>query len=103
MKVDEPTLRELMIIKSLYLSNNVNDVSKLVMSQPSTALFMKVFLEFDIENMLYYLSFDRKSVAAILDSQEAIERQSLYPLIFMSKHNHTGIDTSLKLNQIRST
>ena len=64
---------------------------------------MKVFLEFDVENMLYYLSFDRKSVAAILDSEEAVNRKSLYPLIFMSKHNHTGIDTSLKLNQIRST
>ena len=92
-----------MIIKSLYLSKNVNDVSKLVLAQPSTALFMKVFLEFDVENMLYYLSFDRKSVAAILDSEEAVNRKSLYPLIFMSKHNHTGIDTSLKLNQIRST
>ena len=98
MKVDEPTLRELMIIKSLYLSKNVNDVSKLVLAQPSTQLFMKVFLEFDCENMLYYLSFDRKSVFAILDSKDAVERKSIYPLIFMSKHNHTGIDTSLKLN-----
>jgi hypothetical protein len=64
---------------------------------------MKVFLEFDSQNLIYYLSFDRKSIEHILNSKDASERPEVYPLIFMSKHHHTGIDTSLKLNQLRST
>ena len=47
-KIWEITLRELLILQSIYGSEKVSDVEDLVKSQPSPMLFFKIFLELGI-------------------------------------------------------
>jgi len=58
-KVYEITLRELLIIKSLYASKNLADITTLVKKMPDPVLFFKVFLELEMKSVLHFISFDR--------------------------------------------
>jgi hypothetical protein len=58
----EITLRELLLLQSIYASKTVNDVEKLVKSQPDPKVFFKIFLELGVKSMIPYLSFSMRSI-----------------------------------------
>ena len=65
-KIHEITLRELMLIQSLYSCKTASEVSQLVKMQPSPLIFFKVYLELHIKSMIPYLSFDARSLLHLL-------------------------------------
>lgn len=65
-KIHEPTLRELLLILSIYTCKTTSEVSEIVIDQPAPLIFFKVFLELEMKNLLSYLAFDRKSVKHLL-------------------------------------
>ena len=111
-KLHEITLRELLLFKSLYVSKTQSDIVQLVKDQPSPLIFYKSSLEFDGTNLASVLSFDSRSMAALLgdDNQEHFSAQ--FPIFYLNKINKTGsskkyfyrtaIDRALKANQVRA-
>lgn len=109
-KIHEITLRELLLIQSMYLASTIYDVQTLVKLQPKPQFFYKSFLELDCANLVYILSFDSTCIRAILDEKyEHHFPHSDYPLIYMNKFlkkNGKGfflqnsIDLALVSNQI---
>jgi hypothetical protein len=65
-KIHEITLRELLLIQSIYASHTVSDIDKLVNLQPNPTIFFKVFLELKLKNMVGYLAFDSHSISSLL-------------------------------------
>lgn len=65
-KIHEITLRELLILQSLYITKTTHEVESLVKLQPNPSFFYKSFLEFDGANILSMLSFDSGSIGSLL-------------------------------------
>ena len=70
LKIWEITLRELLILQSMYTVEKVGDIEILVKSQPSPMLFFKVFLELGIQNMIPYIAFDNQSIMHLLANED---------------------------------
>jgi hypothetical protein len=106
LKVHEITLRELMLVQSLYASKTASDVSHLVALQPSPALFFKVFLELGMKSMVPYLSFDSRSVKSILSPEhdEYFKNNNFdkFPVFYKNQDGRSAIDVAAENNQIRS-
>ena len=110
-KVYEPTLRELMVIQSIYQSNSISDISKQVKAQPDPTLFFKVFLELNKKSLINYIAADSKSIQDLLDDKNKPFFGSEFPIFYKNppKKNEDGtltsdsaIDIALDQNQIRS-
>ena len=88
-KIFEPTLRELMMIQSIYACKQQSDIEIIVKEQPSPAIFFKVFLELDIKSMVAYLSYDSGSTRALLDeSHDQYFRENdfeTFPVFFKNR------------------
>lgn len=56
------TLRELMLMQSLYVCKTQSDIVDLVNCQPNPSVFYKSFLELDGTNLTSILSFDSRSM-----------------------------------------
>lgn len=67
LKINEITLRELLILQSFYLSKSNSEVLALVKMQPNPSFFYKTFLELDMGNMCSILAFDSGSMLALLN------------------------------------
>ena len=65
-KVWEITLRELLLLQSIYASKTVDDVEVIVKCQPDPKVFFKIFLELGVKSMIPYLSFSTKSIEEVL-------------------------------------
>jgi len=65
-KIYVPTLRELMLMQSIYYTKTISEVTELVGDQPSYRVFFKVFLELGMKPLVSYLSFDKNSIAILL-------------------------------------
>lgn len=61
-KIHEITLRELMLVQSVYACKVQSDIEHIVMKQPNPNIFFKVFLELGIKSMISYLAFDIKAI-----------------------------------------
>jgi len=101
-KVHEPTLRELLIVQSIFTCSTISEVSEIVADQPSPQIFCKVFLELNMKSLLSYLAFDRRSIETILNKGEGAHINPEYPLFFKNPDTRSAIDTALDLNQISS-
>lgn len=110
-KIDEITLRELLILQSFYLSKNNSDVVKLVKKQPNPSLFYKTFLELDCANMASILAFDSGSMESLLNSKNTKYFSELFPIIYKNKiakkdgknyYYTNAIDIALKNNQVKA-
>jgi hypothetical protein len=106
LKVHEITLRELMLVQSLYASKTASDVSHLVALQPAPTLFFKVFLELGMKSMVPYLSFDSRSVKSILSPEhdEYFRNNNFdrFPVFYKNQDGRSAIDVAAENNQIRS-
>lgn len=69
-KIHEITLRELMMIQSIFACKTQSDIEVLVKDQPNPIIFFKVFLELGIKCMVSYLAFDSRTIKTLLDNPE---------------------------------
>ena len=80
----------------------MNDVEKLVKSQPDPKVFFKIFLELGVKSMIPYLSFSMKSIEEILHEKNKKYFNPQFPLFFMNEDGNNSIDIALENNQLRS-
>lgn len=64
--IDEMSLRELLLCQSIFSCRQQFGIVKLIEIQPQIKTFLKSFLELDKNNLVQILSFDSKSIAALL-------------------------------------
>lgn len=69
-KIHEITLRELMLIQSIFACKTQSDIELLVQDQPNPTIFFKVFLELGIKSMISYLAFDSRTIKTLLDNKD---------------------------------
>jgi hypothetical protein len=82
----------------------------LVEDQPNPLVFYKAFLEFDGSNMTSILSFDSRSMAALLSDSNAEHFDSEFPIFYRNKIAKKGgkffyrsaIDSALRNNQVKA-
>ena len=82
----------------------------MIQEQPSPEFFYKSFLELDICNLTTILSFDSKSMKALLDEKHRDLFIRYCPIFYVIKNNHlvqnrglnyvSAIDIALQNNQI---
>ena len=70
-KIHEITLRELLLVQSIYACPVQSEIEKLVDAQPDPTIFFKVFLELGIKSMVSYLAFDTKSIRSLLSEKNS--------------------------------
>lgn len=78
-------MRELLLFNSLYVCKTQSDIVALVKNQPNPTVFYKSFLEFDGANMVSILSFDSRSMKALLkdDFSEFFDKE--FPIFYKNK------------------
>lgn len=108
-KIHEVTLREILILQSLYLCKSQLEIENLVRMQPNPKFFYKSFLEFDGANLLSMLAFDSGSMEALLNENNEKYFDPLYPIIYKNKitkksgsgvYLSSAIDNALRANQV---
>ena len=97
-KIHEPTLRELLMIQSIYCCGTVSEVTEIVRDQPTPAIFFKVFLELELKNLLSYLAFDRRSIEHLLKNDVEKHIDPAFPIFFKNNDQKSAIDTALDGN-----
>lgn len=102
-KIEEPTLRELLLIISLYTCKTISEVNALVHKQNKPILFFKVFLELEMKPLVSYLAFDRNSIGFLLSKESRFKLSddiSLYefPIFYKNRDERSAIDIALNLN-----
>tara|TARA_B110000285_G_C14987479_1_gene544584 strand:- start:165 stop:986 length:822 start_codon:yes stop_codon:yes gene_type:complete len=102
LKISEPTLRELMLIQSIYTAKTPTDVATLVAEQPTPRIFYKTFLELGCKSLLSFLAFDRRAIGCLLDDSKTRALDRTYPLIYKNPDGHSALDNALELNQLQS-
>ena len=65
-KIQEITLRELLLVQSLFVNKVSGGATALVKAQPNPSIFLKVFLELHVKSLVSYLAFDNHSIDHIL-------------------------------------
>ena len=79
------TLRELMLMQSLYVCKTQSDIVDLVNCQPNPSVFYKSFLELDGTNLTSILSFDSRSMEYLLDERFNEYFDKSYPIFYTNK------------------
>lgn len=101
-KVHEISLRELMLVQSIYAAATQSDIELLVNEQPNPTVFFKVFLELGIKCMVSYLAFDTKSTRSLLNDKNSDFFQCEYPVFYKNEDQTSAVDVALANGQIRS-
>jgi len=97
-KVHEITLRELLLLQSIYACKTQSEIEMLVRAQPDPKIFFKVFLELNFQNMVAYLAFDSRSIKALLGKENEQFFDQKYPLFYKNKDGLSSIDVALLNN-----
>ena len=84
-KINEITLRELLLFQSLYVCKTLSEIVDIVGDQPKPTVFYKSFLELDGSNMVSILSFDSRSMAYLLSDDFSEFFSSKQPLFYRNK------------------
>jgi len=79
------TLRELMLMQSLYVCKTQSDIVDLVNDQPNPSVFYMSFLELDGTNLTSILSFDSRSMEYLLDERFNEYFDKNYPIFYKNK------------------
>uniref|UniRef100_A0A7S3ILI3 Ion transport domain-containing protein n=1 Tax=Strombidium inclinatum TaxID=197538 RepID=A0A7S3ILI3_9SPIT len=101
-KINEITLRELLLIQSIYACHTQSDIERLVNYQPNPTIFFKVFLELGVKSLVSYLAFDSRSIKSLLSEKNHEYFDSKFPVFYKNEDGGSAIDVSLSKNQIRS-
>ena len=103
-KVHDITLRELLLVQSLYVSTESGAAYKLVKAQPDPGIFLKVFLELDVKSLVTFLAFDNSSIDHILkgfDDQKSANFKYFskeFPVFYRNSDGCSAIDVALEQN-----
>ena len=110
LRVNDITLRELLLFQSLYVCGTQTDILNMVKDQPDPRVFFKTFLELDGTNMVTILSFDSRAMKVLLDEEMSHYFTPEYPLFYKSKIQKTdnkdkffyrsAIDMAIENNQL---
>jgi len=107
--IDEMSLRELMVINSIFMCDSAVEVKNLIQLQPNGELFQKSFMELDQSNMIQILSFDSRIVKTLLSFEFNDDFNRKYPIFYKMRHvidgketNVSALDVALQNNQIRA-
>ena len=101
-KINEITLREMMLVQSIYACKSQSEIELLIRDQPTPIIFFKVFFELGVKAMVQYLSFDSRSIKRLLSEENAQYFSADFPVFFKNEQGKSGLDVALDLNQIRS-
>jgi len=106
-KINEMTLRELLVFQSIYLSKTNSDIIELIQKQPNPTIFFKSYLEFDCANLISILSFEAEAIGYLLRDANKKYFGEKYPLFYKNKYNRgnsssnfyrNSIDNALRMN-----
>jgi hypothetical protein len=81
-KVHEITLRELLLLQSIYACKTQSEIELLVRAQPNPKIFFKVFLELGFQSMVAYLAFDSRSIKALLSEDNKQYFDDKFPVFY---------------------
>ena len=107
-RINDITLRELLLLQSLYVAKTQSDIIALVKEQPNPRVFYKTYLELNKSNMLNILSYDSKSIQCLLNEDFADFYDEKFPIFFTNKltspksgkvYYRNAMDIGLKNNQ----
>lgn len=101
-KINEITLRELMLVQSIFACRTQSDIELLVKDQPEPTVFFKVFLELGVKSMVTYLAFDSRSIKVLLDEKNKKFFKADFPVFYRNKDGSSAIDEALANNQLRT-
>lgn len=101
-KINEITLRELLLIQSIYNCKTQSDIEIIVEDQPNPLIFYKVFLELGVKSLIPFLAFDARTVRSLLSDKNKKYFNDEFPLFYKNEDGRSAIDTALDNNQIRS-
>ena len=87
LKIDQITLRELLLFMSISFSKTSEGISDIVRSQPNPSVFYKSFLELNSSNFVSMLSFDSRSMTYLLGDNFKSYFSYNYPIFYQNKHN----------------
>ena len=85
LKINDISLRELLVWLSIYVCKNMEDIQALVLDQPKPTLFYKSCLELDGQSFVSILAFDNRSMKHLLGDHFAENFSDEYPLFYKSK------------------
>jgi hypothetical protein len=97
-KIQEITLRELMLVQSIYTCKTQTDIEKLIIDQPGPQIFFKVFLELGLKSLVSYLAFDAKSIKQLLGEHNKKHFSSEFPVFYKNRDGKSAIDICLDKN-----
>lgn len=86
-KLETMELQELILVKSMFLLENIIDMKRLIQLQPNKSLFYKSFMELDHANLLQILSFDSLLVKQLLENFDESIHDVNYPLFYKMQTN----------------
>ena len=84
------SIRELLIIQSVYMCETRNDIIKLVDIQGDPGIFYQSFLELDRRNMVSILAFDSYIIRSLLDEAYSQHFTSEIPIFYKNKSDTIG-------------
>ena len=84
-KIHEMTLREILIIQSIYGVKKISDIELLVEDQPNPSLFFKVFLDIGLKCFTVHLAFDNRSIDRLLDKKNQKYFDEEYPIFYKNE------------------
>ena len=90
--VEEMSFWELLFLQSLYTTTSAENMGKVIRDQPNTNVFFKPFLELELSNLLTLLSFDNKSIKALLSPEQLHKFDKTYPIFYKQKPNKGGLN-----------
>jgi len=106
-----PSLRELLLMNSIYYCQTQSQIVDIVNDQPNPTIFYKSLLELDNSNMVSMLSFDSRSMEFLLDDGFGEHFSAKYPIFFKNKvrkgasdayYYRNAIQNAYKNNQVRA-
>ena len=81
-KIHEVTLRELLLIQSIYVAKQAGSTYELVKAQPDPKLFLKVFLELETKPFVSYMAFDNQAIECLLNQENAEYFDDKFPVFY---------------------
>ena len=81
-KIWEITLRELLLVQSIFVRKDVGSTFELVHDQPNPSIFLKVFLELGTRPLISYLAYDNQAIQCILHDDNKAYFPEKFPVFY---------------------
>jgi hypothetical protein len=99
-KITLPTLRELLLFKSLYVTKTQSEILDLIKTQPTPEIFFKSMMEFEGSNIISVLSFESTALKYLLGKEFKKYFGPVYPLFYKNKYRRIGSEGTFYRNAI---